>query len=91
MLVLHLLLEGSRSVLILFVIENVHFRGRAFKRSFQLTCDELASKICVPLDLLMIGSKKYPAESRIRLNIYCSELVHALCLAEQSDVPSRLV
>ena len=41
---------------------------RASNRSFQLTCDELASKIRVPFDLLMIGSNKYPAESQIRLN-----------------------
>ena len=64
---------------------------RASNRSFQLTCDELASKIRVPFDLLMIGSNKYPAESQIRLNIYCCEVVHALRLAKQSAVPSRLV
>ena len=39
----------------------------------------------------MVGSKKYLTESQIRLNIYCSELVHALCLAGQLAAPSRWV
>ena len=64
---------------------------RASMSSFQSTCDELVSKIRVPFDLLMVSSKNHPAESRIRLNIYCGELVHALRLAEQSAVPSRRV
>ena len=59
-------------------------RKRPSMSSFQSTCDELASKIRVPFDLLMVSSKNYSAESRIRLNIYCSELLtHYVSLNSQ--------
>jgi len=64
---------------------------RASSDLFQNACNDILAKIRVPFDLLMRSSKQNMRDSRIRLNLYCSELTHALSLAEKSAVPIRRV
>ena len=50
---------------------------------FQNACNDILSKICVPFDLFMRSSRKNMRDSRVRLNIYCNELTHALALEKK--------
>lgn len=51
---------------------------------YKQTCDEILGKIKVPFQLLMHGSSDLVA-----LDIYCTEIIHAMKTAEQASVPTR--
>jgi len=53
--------------------------------------DDILSKIKVPFQLLHINLDILQSEKRILLNIYCSEITHALRCVEALDVPRRRV
>ena len=58
---------------------------------FRSVCDGILEKIKVPFQLLLQSSPIACDEKQILLNIYCSEITHALRCAEKTAVPIRKV
>ena len=57
--------------------------------SYQSSCDYILSKIRIPFALLCCPNMTVESEKTILLNIYCSEITHAIHTAEKTAVPVR--
>lgn len=54
---------------------------------YQKVCDDILARIRVPYNLLHKSSSVAASDKQVLINIYCSEIVHALQCAEKAAVP----
>jgi exonuclease III len=59
--------------------------------AYSSVLDSVLAKIKIPVQLLQQNAKISVSEKQILLNIYCSELTHAMRCAETAAVPKRKV